>query len=293
MMGLEDIPARLSGLPLLAVLVGMGVLAGTLSAMFGVGGAIVTTPLLNAALGVPYSLAVGSGLGFTLGTSAGGWARHLRMGNVAPRTMLALAAGAVGGSFLGKSTHHWLRACLGQGRFTLLMHGLFIALLVVVAYLVWRRPGEQGSKRAVLQRLPLPPRVSLDGGLGRASLPGLLAAGVAAGVLSGLMGVGGGVLLVPVMLLLIGLEMHRAVGTSLGVILLTSVAGVVLYGLEGEASLWIIMPLLVGSSLGVQLGAWLCQKLRGEILRRYFALLATALALYLVVDFVRTWTRLD
>ncbi len=292
MMPLEDIPAYLSGLPLLAVLAAMGVLAGAISVMFGVGGAIVTTPLLNAALGVPYSLAVGSSLGFTLGTSAGGWARHLRMGNVAGRTLLALAVGAIGGSFLGKTTHHWLRDCLGGGRFTLVMHGLFVVLLTAVAYLVWRRPGGSTGGRAILQRLPLPPRVSLDGGPDRFSLAGVLAAGLAAGVISGLMGVGGGVLLVPVMLVLIGMEMHRAVGTSLGVILVTSVAGVVLYGLEGEASLWIIMPLLVGSSVGVQLGAILCQKLRGATLRRCFALLALGLALYLVADFVRTWNQL-
>jgi uncharacterized membrane protein YfcA len=293
MMGLEDIPAHLSGLPLLAVLAAMGVVGGAVSAMFGVGGSIIITPLLNAALGVPYSLAVGSSLGFTLGTSAGGWARHWRMGNVALRTMLALAAGAVCGSFLGERAHHWVRGGVGSERFTLVMHGLFIAVLIAVAYSVGRRPGEPSRARAVLERLPLPPRVRLDGQPGRVSLPGVMAGGLAAGVLSGLMGIGGGILLVPVMVLLIGLGMHRAVGTSLGVIVLTSVAGVVLYGLKGEASLWIIMPLLVGSSVGVQLGAWLCHRLPAATLRRYFAVLAMVIALYLAVDFVRTWNRLD
>jgi hypothetical protein len=88
------------------------------------------------------------------------------------------------------------------------------------------------------------------------------------------MGVGGGVFFVPILILLVGLTPHLAVGSSLGVILLAAAVGVVKKGLaEYKVNLAVAMSLLIGSSIGVQIGAYVCNKIHGRHLRRYFAIL--------------------
>jgi len=284
MTGLDEISVRLSGAALLAALTGMGLVGGTLSALFGIGGAIVIVPMLNALLGIDYSLAVGSSLCFTLGTSAGGWARHRRLGNVVGKIMVILALSSMAGAAGGAELHALLRGLCGERRFQSAMHGIFIMLMLAIAWLVWRDAPRQRPGASLLQRLSLPPRIALGGELPDVSLPALAVVGVAAGMLSGMLGIGGGVILVPALLLVVGLGMHQCVGTSLGVILLTSLAGAVIYGAKGQASLWIAMPLLVGSAIGVQAGAWICQRLGARPLRRYFAILLLAVAGYLLID---------
>jgi uncharacterized membrane protein YfcA len=286
----------LDSAPLLIGLLGViGLGVGVVTGLFGVGGAFMITPLLNVMLGIPYSLAVGSSLSFTIGTSSGAWMRHLRLGNVAPKTMLILGGSAVCGTVLGADLHGWLRASFGAGGFTLVMHGTFIGLLVLVAALVWFGRGEDREGFTALQRLPLPPRITIRGEGGwdvsGVSLPGLCAMGLLMGVGKGLLGIGGGVLFMPILLTVVGLSMHRSVGTSLGVVLFSSLAGVILYGVKGEASLWIVMPLLIGSCFGIQIGVWLCQRLGGRRLRGCFAALVCVVAMYIGSDFVRKLTH--
>jgi uncharacterized membrane protein YfcA len=118
------------------------------------------------------------------------------------------------------------------------------------------------------------------------SLPGLLGVGLGIGLLAGLMGIGGGVLFVPLLILVVGLAPHQAVGTSLGVVLLSSISGTIKHGLAGRVSLSLTMVLLVGSTLGVQLGAGVCRRLGGRQLRQYFAVLVFLAAVALAADLV-------
>jgi len=83
----------------------------------------------------------------------------------------------------------------------------------------------------------------------------------------------------PLLVLAIGLSPHRAVGTSLGVVIFSSIAGTIKHGLDGNVNLWLVMSLLVSSVLGVQIGAWICHRLHASKLRRYFAILAMLTAL--------------
>jgi uncharacterized membrane protein YfcA len=287
MMGLDQISAYLGGPALLCVLAALGVVIGVLTGLFGVGGGFLITPLLIVLLGIDESLAVGSSLCFIIGTAAAGCRRHARLNNVEPRCTLILSAGAMCGAVLGTVLHELLRAGLSGGAldFKALMRGLYVALLVVTGYLVYREPREHGSGKTLLQRLPLPPRVELPAaGLTGVSLPGLCLVGVGVGILTGLLGVGGGVLFMPILLLVVGLTAHQAVGTSLGVILFSSIAGTLHHGMLGNVSLWIAMALLVGSSLGVQLGAWLCVQFHADRIRRYFAIIVFLAAAVVAAD---------
>jgi hypothetical protein len=284
---LHAVDATLAGPWLLLALLVLGTVVGALTGLFGVGGAFMITPLLANLLRVDWTLAVGSSLSFTIGSSSAGWLRHARLGNVAYKPMFIMAGAAVCGTTLGAHLHQTLKSRFGPDRFDMIMQGLFIALLVVVALLVLRAGSRDRSAKSLLQRLPLPPRINLSAaGIDGVSLPGLCMVGLLMGVCSGTLGIGGGVIFMPMLLLVVGLNMHLAVGTSLGVVLCSALAGVLIYGARGQASLWIVAPLLVGSSIGVQLGAWLCDRLNATRLRRYFALVVIVVAGYLGVNFL-------
>lgn len=279
LLGLGGVDAVLSGAALVAALAGLGLLVGIASGMFGVGGAFLMTPMLATIFRIDYTLAVGSGLCCIIGTSASGLARHRRLGNVAGRAVMLLGAGSVVGVLLGDMLHDAMKAWLGAD-FTQVMHGLYIALLLTAAWLVARGPVTGHADKHFLQRLPVGPRVDLPrANLRHVSVPGLAGIGLLAGLLAGTMGTGGGVIIVPILIVLVGLTPHLAVGTSLGVILPTAIVGVVKKGMgEGKVSLAIAMSLLVGSTIGVQIGAYICHRLHADRLRRYFAVLVLAVA---------------
>lgn len=269
--GLQGLSPYLSGVPLLGALVLLGLCVGLITGLFGIGGAFLV-PMLYVVLGIDYQMAIGSSLSFTVGTGAGGWMRHARLGNLAPRTMAILAACAICGTNVGAGLNGYAKAGLGAANFDVLMSSLFVVLLVSVAALVWSGASRERKGPSLLQRLPIPPRITIrSANLVGISLPGLCAIGLFSGMLTGMMGIGGGVIFMPLLLLVVGLSMHQAVGTSLGVVLCGSIAGVVVYGSKGQSSLWIVMPLLISSSIGVQVGAWVCQKLHASRLRRMFS----------------------
>ena len=281
-MPLDDIPSYISGPVLLAALASLGLFIGILTGLFGIGGGFLIVPLLNILFGIPYSLAVGSSLSFTIGTSTAGILSHRRQGNVDLRTVLSLSAGSMVGAVLGDAIHQYLktRVAVNEGQFQTIMDGIFVVMLLVAAWLVFLGPREHADGRSFLQRLPLPPRIDLPGvKLSGVSLPGLSGVGLAIGILIGLLGIGGGVLFMPV-LLMVGLTAHQAVGTSLGIVVLASVVATVKKGLGGgQISLIVAMALIVGSVVGVQIGAWLCGRMHDRNLRRYFAMLVGLVAL--------------
>ncbi|MHC4984031.1 MAG: sulfite exporter TauE/SafE family protein [Planctomycetota bacterium] len=272
MMPLDEIHAFVSGPALLAVLVGLGLAVGVLTGLFGVGGAFLVNPVLMVALGISEPLVIGSSLSFTIGAGSMGAARHMRSRNVDLRSTCIIGLGAVGGAVLGADLLGWCQSSLGTAGFKVLIRALYFVLLLLTALLVLRNSQHHSSGKSLLQRLRLPPRVALPGAaLAGVSLPGLVLVGLAIGLVNGMLGIGGGVLFMPLLLLAVGMAPHKAVGTSLGVVLFSSISGTIKHGLAGNVSLMIVMPLLVGSSVGVQLGAAICDRLGATRLRRYFA----------------------
>ncbi len=292
---------------LLAALVALGLVVGGLTGLFGVGGAFLVTPLLIVVFRVDESLAIGSGLCAIIGTSAAGLSRHWRMGSVEFKTMLMLAAGAMPGAFLGAMLHQYLRSALGEVGglgFPVIMRGLFLVLLPIAGYLAYRGPTRHGSGLTILQRLRLPPRVSLGAaGLTGVSLPGLCILGLSVGIVTGLLGVGGGVLYMPLLVAVVGLSAHQAVGTSLGVVLLGAIVGTIRYATFptassqmaqyepiGNVSLGIAILLLVGGTIGVQVGVWICHRLHATQLRRYFIVIVLLTAVLVAADLINKIT---
>ena len=110
----------------------------------------------------------------------------------------------------------------------------------------------------------------------------LVAIGLAAGIFSALFGVGGGIVLVPLLILLVGFPPRVATATSLGAIVITAVAGVVVYGLRGEVNVWYAALVGLPAVGGVLGGTWLQQRIRTTSLTYGFALLLSGVAIWLL-----------
>ena len=291
MMGLDQIDAYLAGASLLAALAALGLGIGVLTGLFGVGGAFLVNPLMIILFGMNESLVVGSGLCFSVGTAASGLSRHVRLGNVEAKTFLILSGGASCGAVLGTWLHEYARSVQGDG-FKLTVLLCYLVLLIVTILLLMRRPAsEREGTRSVLQKLPVPPRIELPGaGRKGVSLPGLVGVGLAAGGVTGLLGIGGGVLLMPLMLVVVGLTAHQAVGTAVGVVLFGAAVGTAQHGLADNVSLWVAMALLFGSVVGVQIGAWISTRLKARRLRQYFAVIVLLAAVLVGADIINELT---
>ena len=274
-----NIPAYFGGPGLVLGLAVFGLIVGTLTGLFGVGGGFLITPLLSVAFGIPYGLVIGSSLSFTIGTASSGMSRHVRLGNFEPRCTVILAGASMVAAILGGMLNRFLSDTLGAIQYRNTLDGLFVVVLAMAAWLVGRNKAPHHSGKSLLQRLRLPPHIDLPAaGLRHVSLPGICLVGLAIGLMTGMMGIGGGVLFMPLLVLAVGLTPHQAVGTSLGVVVFGSMAGTIKYGLDGNVNLWIVMALLVSSVFGVQVGAWICHRLRARHLRRYFAILVALTA---------------
>ena len=222
----------------LTLLVGIG--TGVLSAAFGVGGAVVSTPALRA-LGLPALLAVGTTLPSILPSAVSGTARYMREGLVDWRvvkwTAPAGVVSAVGGSLLS-------RVIPGEGHVLMIMTAL---LLGFTAYRMAKTPKESGPAETAAPSGP-PPK-------GKDTPPVLAGVGVAAGLLSGLLGIGGGVIMVPGFTELAGIPLKTAIATSLACVGLFAIPGTITHALLGGIDWRFALLVAIGVIPGARLGA--------------------------------------
>ena len=280
-----DIPAYLQGPALMAALAGLGLFIGILTGLFGVGGGFLINPLLIVLMGLPETLVVGSSLSFTIGTGTAGAASHWRLKNVDLKTAMYLIGGALGGCVLGVLVHLDLKQVFGPAKFRMVFLTLYLVMLLVTAWVVARGPGRHKSGKPLVQRMRLGPHTDLPAaGLVHVSVPGLILVGFVIGLLKGLLGIGGGVLFMPLLLIVVGLSVHQAIGTSLAVVVFSSIVGTIMYGAGGKVNLTLVMTLLVGSTIGVQIGAYLCQRLHAARLQRYFVVVVLLAAVLVAAD---------
>lgn len=273
------------GVYLGALAIGAGV--GILTGMFGVGGGFLITPLLNIFLGVPISIAVGTGVMQILGVSTAGIYRRRGEGLIDYKVATILFGGNYVGVRLGARALSSLDA-LGSiplgGRQAPAgeVYTLFIFTFLLISIMAWmfydtsRSPTEE-PRQGLFARLHLPPYTRLPSvGEAPLSISVLAYLGLAIGFLTGLLGIGGGVILLPVLVYLVGMRTHCAAATSLVIIWLTSLVATITHSLAGNTDLLLACPLLVGGSVGLQVGVNLCNRTGGARLRRYFCFVILA-----------------
>lgn len=263
----------------------LGFSVGVLTGLFGVGGGFLLTPALKALFGVPYPVAVGTDLVQIFLTGTVSAYRHRRAGNVELRLGLVLGAGAVAGAEVGLRIQNALESmgevsAFGSGitLLDLVLGVLFVVLLASVAVMIWRETrsgGDHGVDTRVaraLRRIRLRPVMALPrSGVAGISVWVPVAMGFCVGVLTGLMGVGGGFINFPLLIYALGVPTHVAIGTSALQVLLASGYGALRHGGQGHVELLLVVLLTAGSVLGVQVGVRLSKRFRGPRIRRLFA----------------------
>jgi hypothetical protein len=269
------------------LLLGVGGVLGVLSGMFGVGGGFLVSPLLIF-IGVPAPVAVASGSMMVLGTSVSGFMAHLRRGNVDFRMGGALLAGGALGSGLGAFIFQVLREI---GQIDLVIPVCYVLFLGIVGGLMaWESAGtilrqrrnpaaaqKRIRRRTWQHRLPLKVRFRKS----KLYISALLPAGIAfaVGLLSAVMGVGGGFIMVPAMIYLLGMPASIVVGTSLFQITFVMANVTFLLALNTQTVDAILgLLLLLGAAAGAQFGSRLGTRLKPEQMRVLLALLVLAVA---------------
>jgi len=270
------------------VIVLLGALTGILSGIFGVGGGFLTTPLLIF-YGVPPTVAAASAATQVTGASVSGVLAHGRRNGVDYQMGMVLVAGGVVGAILGAGLFNLLTA---WGQIDTVINILYVVLLGTIGSLMLRetiqtmRAGAGDSKpRAAKRRhhplvssLPLRWRFYRSGLYISPLAPLILGVGV--GILTMLMGVGGGFILVPAMLYILGMSAGVVVGTSLFNILFVTMASTMVHALTTEAvDIVLAGILLLGSVTGAQFGAKIATSFKPEFLRLALATIVLIIAL--------------
>jgi len=278
------------------VLLALGGAVGFLSGVFGVGGGFLLTPFLIF-IGVPPAVAVASSANQLVGASVSGVLGHWRRGNVDFKMGGILLAGGFIGSLLGVWLFGLLRR-IGQVELVInlsyvLLLGTLGALMLIEGTRALLRRRRAGAPRRKLHQhtwvhgLPLKMRFRRSKLYISALLP--LVLGFLIGILSAIMGIGGGFVMVPAMIYLLGMPTSIVPGTSLFQIIFVAATVTVLQAINNRTvDAVLALVLLVGGVLGAQLGTRMGSRLRGDQLRIMLAVLVLGVALKLAIDTTAT-----
>ena len=219
----------------IAITVAVGVVSGVLSGMFGIGGAVITTPAIRL-LGATTFEAIGSTLPSILPSSISGSLRYNREQYIRGRIVLISSAFGIPASVIGSRLS---RTVPGNG------HWLMIATAALVGFTAYRTAF---------------PAVRADGSTGaletlRDDWWHLALIGIAAGALSGLLGIGGGILMVPAFSVWVGLPLKETIATSLACVGIFAIPGTITHAIQGDINWTFAIALAVGVVPGARIGA--------------------------------------
>ncbi|TYL37409.1 permease [Natronococcus pandeyae] len=283
---------------LLALFVSFGFMVGVLFGFFGMGGSFLITPTLLL-LDYPAPVAIGSGLAFYFGTSVIAVLKHYDVGQVDYKLGAILFVVLSIGIELGSRLVFGLEAL---GIANLVTGVAYVVLLAGIGALFLRRAANLDDEDAddedvddeipaigqKIQSYTVPPMISLTSG-GRASLWTISGAGGSVGLVSGLIGVGGGFIRMPAIYYLIGTPLTAAVGTSLFAGLFSGAFGTFTYGMSGSVDLTVVSLLLVGSALGARIGSAATTIVEEDDVIVYFGLMMVLASAGIALSELANW----
>ena len=279
------------------LLLGLGGLVGILSGMFGVGGGFLMTPLLFF-IGIPPAVAVATEANQIVASSFSGVLAHLKRKTVDFRMGCVLLVGGLIGAALGVVLFNYLKAL---GQVDLLVKLSYVVFLGIIGGLMFIeslnaiRNTKKGKapvrkKHNWIHKLPFKMRFRVSG-LYISVIPPVLV-GLAVGVLAAIMGVGGGFIMVPAMIYLLGMPTKVVVGTSLFQIIFVTAFTTMLHSTTNyTVDIVLAVLLLVGGVVGAQIGTRIGVKMKAEQLRILLALMVLAVCGKLAFDLLVTPTE--
>ena len=286
------------------LILGLGGFVGLLSGIFGVGGGFLMTPLLMM-FGIPPTVAAASDSNQIVGASTSGTLAHMRLGNVDIPMGVMLLIGGIAGGTVGVQIIKLLKA-MGNADF-LIAITYVIMLGGVGGYMFWESlqglkkekeqpaaadqsaPEQQPKKKSFLQNLPFQYKFEKSGCEISMLLP--LVFGILVGILAAIMGVGGGFIMVPVMVYLLRMPMHVVVGTSLFQILFTCVNVTIMQAYSNHTVDFVLaVLLLLGSTIGAQIGTAVSKRLKADQLKIMLASLVLLVCVKMMAGLLMTPT---
>lgn len=273
--------------------IGLGLLVGLLSGLFGVGGGFLLTPLLIM-FGIPPTVAAATDSNQIVAASTSGTYAHWKLGNVDFKMGLYLLIGGFAGGLMGVQAIKVLRAT-GNADFVIKM--TYVLMLGTVGTYMFiesissmkgkkseeAKTGKESKTGNFLKSLPFQIHFEKSGVTHSALLP--IVFGGFVGVLAAIMGVGGGFLMVPVMIYILRMPMHVVVGTSLFQILFTCIEVTFLQAYTNHTVDFVLaVLLLLGSTIGAQIGTVFGRKLKGEQLKVFLAIIVIAVTIKMIFD---------
>jgi len=280
------------------LLLGLGGLVGVLSGMFGVGGGFLMTPLLFF-IGIPPAVAVATEANQIVASSFSGVLAHLRRKTVDLKMGTVLLVGGLVGAAFGVQIFNYLK---GLGQVDLLVRLCYVVFLGVIGSLMFveslnairkARSGTPPTRRkhGLVHALPFKMRFRTSG-LYISVIPPLLV-GVSVGVLAAIMGVGGGFVMVPAMIYILGMPTKVVVGTSLFQIIFVTAFTTLLHATTNyTVDVALAVLLLVGGVIGAQLGTMIGTRMKAEQLRILLAVMVLAVCGKLALDLLLTPSEL-
>ena len=292
------LPVALTSINIL-IPVGLGLAVGLLSDLFGVGGGFLLTPLLIM-FGIPSTVAAATDSNQIVAASTSGTYAHWKVGNVDFKMGIYLLVGGFVGGIIGVQAIKLLHA-MGNADFVIKMTYVLMLGIVGVYMFIESIQSMRKKQSAVeevkeekesavgrfLKSLPLQTRFEKSGVTHSALVPIVLGAFV--GILAAIMGVGGGFLMVPVMVYMLRMPMHVVVGTSLFQILFTCIEVTFLQAYTNHSVDFLLaVLLLVGSTVGAQIGTVFGRKLKGEQLKVLLAVIVLVVTVKIVFELTLT-----
>jgi uncharacterized membrane protein YfcA len=274
------------------LILGLGGIVGFLSGMFGVGGGFLITPLLFF-IGVPPAVAVATGANQVVASSVSGVLAQLRRRGVDFQMGGVLLAGGIAGSAVGVWLFNWMQA-LGQiDLFVQLSYVLFLGLIGAMmlqeslrSLLRARQTGAPIRRSHVhswVHGLPFKMKFRASG-LYISVIPPLLV-GAVVGVLAAIMGVGGGFIMVPAMIYLLGMPTKVVIGTSLFQIIFVTAFTTVMHAVTNQTvDMMLALLLILGGVVGAQIGTRVGVRLKAEQLRILLSLLVLSVSIRIASD---------
>ena len=285
------------------IILGVGV--GIIGGFFGMGGAWMVTPGLNI-LGFPMAFAIGTDIAHMAGKSLISTMRHGKFGNVDYRLGMIMLFGTVVGFEVGAQMIMWLERL---GNVEVVVRWIYIALLALIAWMVFhdvskRRAKERAAKAAgreidalatgiewhkTLHKIRIPPMVHLKtaGVYCSAWLP--ITVSFFTGWLAGILGIGGGLIRMPSLIYILGCPTHVAVGTDLFEVAISGLYGAATYTFKGRTELVAAVIMLVGASIGAQVGTVATKYIKGYGIRIAFGIAVIGCALSIILKLLSTY----
>jgi uncharacterized membrane protein YfcA len=282
------------------VILGFGV--GMIGGFFGMGGGWMVTPGLNI-LGFPMTFAIGTDITQMAGPSIISTMRHGRFGNVDYRLGSVMVIGTVAGIEAGAQMIMWLERI---GKVDVYVRSGYLVLLTLIAWLVFtdvakRRRKEREARAAgrtldalstgiewhkTFHKIKIPPVVHFKRAGIRCSVWLPIAVSFCTGWLAGILGIGGGLIRMPALIYLVGCPTHVAVGTDLFEVAISGLYGAASYSYKGRTELMAAIIMLIGASIGAQIGSVATKYVKGYGIRIFFGIAVVGCAVSITLKLV-------